>query len=136
MNVSDLSLQNIEELSKSNNYKERFLGEYLQLRSRYEKLHTMIVRYEAGVLDYTPLSPVALYKKQENAMKEYLTILEARAVLERINLKVVPKSYNPETPEPVKADNGNRPLTGTIPVTPFGAGAVSASASAGPIKGE
>ena len=134
MNVSDLSIQNIEELSKSNNYKERFLGEYLQLKSRYEKLHTMIVRYEAGVLEYTPLSPVALCKKQDNAMKDYLTILEARAVLEHISLKVVPKTFSPAVPlNTMLAHNGDNTVTnskfvGVVEGTP--------TANAVPDKGE
>lgn len=35
-------------------YKERFKAEYWQTKIRYEKLHRMTVKYEAGTLDFEP----------------------------------------------------------------------------------
>ena len=36
------------ELMLSDDYKERFKGEYYQVKERYERLRRMIVRYQAG----------------------------------------------------------------------------------------
>lgn len=35
-------------------YKDRFKAEYWQTQVRYEKLHAMIIKYEAGTLNFTP----------------------------------------------------------------------------------
>lgn len=70
----------------SNDWKERFLGEYWPLKHRYDNLHKMIVKYEAGTLDFTPNCSLELLKEQKAAMGKYLYILEVRAQIENINL--------------------------------------------------
>ena len=70
----------------SANYKERFCAEYWQTKIRYEKLHRMTIRYEAGTLDFTPDCPLALLKEQKAAMGNYLHALEVRAEIEKIDL--------------------------------------------------
>ena len=75
------------ELMKSNDYNERFIAEYIQTKIRYEKLHKMIVKYEAGKLDFTPNCSLELLKKQASAMENYLYILEMRAEIEEIYLE-------------------------------------------------
>ncbi len=70
----------------SSDYKDRFIGEYWQTRIRYDKLHDMTVRYEAGKLNFTPTCPLDLLKEQKKYMGMYLNKLEIRAVLEEIDL--------------------------------------------------
>jgi hypothetical protein len=74
------------ELMKSNDYKERFKAEYYQTKIRYEKLHKMVVRYEAGTLDFEPSCSLELLKKQKGFMGNYLYTLEVRAQIEGIDL--------------------------------------------------
>lgn len=70
----------------SKDYKERFKAEYWQTKIRYDKLHTMIVKYEAGVLNFQPTCPIELLKNQAKYMGMYLYQLEVRAQLEGIKL--------------------------------------------------
>jgi hypothetical protein len=67
-------------------YKERLKEEYLQVKTRYDKLHRMCVQYEAVTLDFTPTCSLELLKKQKAAMGQYLYCLEIRAEIEGINL--------------------------------------------------
>ena len=46
----------------------------------------MLVKYDAGKLDFTPTCPIDLLRKQASVMGEYLYILETRAVIENIDL--------------------------------------------------
>ena len=70
----------------SPDYKDRFIGEYWQTKIRYDKLHDMTVKYEAGKLNFTPTCPLDLLKEQKKYMGMYLNKLEIRAVLEEIDL--------------------------------------------------
>ena len=74
-------------LMLSDNYKDRFRAEYYQTKERYQRLHLMIIKYEAGTLDFQPDCPLELLKRQAKAMGEYLYVLEMRAQLEEIDLK-------------------------------------------------
>lgn len=67
-------------------YKERFKAEYHQLKIRCEKLHAMIIKYEAGTLDFKPDCPLALLKNQHTAMRAYLYDLAVRAEIENVKL--------------------------------------------------
>lgn len=82
----NVTLQDTIRLMNSDSFKDRFVAEYYQLRIRYQKLHAMTVKYEAGKLDFTPSCPLDLLKKQETAMFHYLDIMEVRAELENIDL--------------------------------------------------
>ena len=73
-------------LMKSEDYKERFRAEYYQTKIRYNKLHNMLVKYEAGKLDFTPTCDIDLLKRQKQSMGEYLYCLEVRAEIEDIVL--------------------------------------------------
>lgn len=68
-------------------WKERMKAEYHQLKDRYNKLHSMVVKYEAGTLDFTPNCPLELLKEQKAAMGKYLYVLEVRAEIENVDLK-------------------------------------------------
>ena len=67
-------------------YKVRFTAEYWQTKHRYDRLHNMVVKYEAGTLDFTPSCPLELLKEQKAAMGKYLYVLEVRAQIEKIDL--------------------------------------------------
>lgn len=68
-------------------YKERMILEYRQLKEKYEKLHKMLVKHDAGKLEFTPTCPIELLREQASVMGKYLYILEERAVIEDINLE-------------------------------------------------
>ena len=70
----------------SNDYKERFISEYYQTEIRYNKLHEMIVRYEANTLNFEPKCSIDILKKQASYMGDYLYMLEVRAEIEGIEL--------------------------------------------------
>ena len=73
-------------LMESSDYKDRFKGEYWQTKIRYDKLHKMVVKYEANTLDFTPTTPLDVLKKQLSYMGMYLYTLEIRAQLEGVEL--------------------------------------------------
>jgi len=81
-----MDLKDTVEGMLSEDYKERFKAEYLQTKIRYDKLHTMIIKYEAGVLNFQPTCPIELLKNQAKYMGMYLYQLEVRAQLEGIEL--------------------------------------------------
>lgn len=70
----------------SKDYKARFKAEYYQLKIRYEKLNSMLLKWDCGKLDFTPTCPRRLYALQERVMYEYLAVLEARALIEGVVL--------------------------------------------------
>ena len=74
------------ELMNSTDYKERFRAEYLQLVIRYRDLSKMLRKWDNGTLNFTPNCPRSTYNMQINAMTDYLAVLEARAVMEGIDL--------------------------------------------------
>lgn len=82
----NLTLADTIPYMNSSDYKDRFIGEYWQTKIRYDKLHDMTVRYEAGKLNFTPTCPLDLLKEQKKYMGMYLNKLEIRAVLEDIDL--------------------------------------------------
>ena len=81
-----MELKDTVVLMESNDFKDRFKAEYYQTKIRYEKLHNMIVKYEAGTLNFEPKCNIDLLKKQASAMGNYLYALEVRAEIEGINL--------------------------------------------------
>ena len=70
----------------SSDYKERFKAEYHQVMIRYIKLKEMIEKWDNGTIDFKPTCPRSTYVLQLKAMKEYIDILEARAVMEGVVL--------------------------------------------------
>lgn len=67
-------------------WQERMQAEYHDLKTRYEKLHRMVTKYEAGTLDFTPNCSLELLRQQKRHMGEYLHDLEIRAEIEGIKL--------------------------------------------------
>lgn len=80
-------------------YKIRMVKEYVELKERYEKLHKMIVKYDAGILDFTLNCPIDILRKQKSIMGEYLNILEIRSEIENIDLKYFDRFENVEEPK-------------------------------------
>lgn len=81
-----MELKDTVELMLSDDYKDRFKAEYYQTKIRYEKLHKMVVKYEANTLDFEPLTPLCILIKQKRDMGKYLHDLEVRAAIEGIIL--------------------------------------------------
>ena len=73
-------------MMQSEDFKERFKAEYYQTKIRYEKLHKMIIKAEAGTLNFEPKCPISLFIEQKRRMGEYLYYLEIRAEIEGIEL--------------------------------------------------
>ena len=71
---------------ETTDYKERMRAEYRQLKDRYDRLHRMLIRYEAGTLTFTPTCSLELLTSQKRAMGEYLRCLEVRAEIEKVDL--------------------------------------------------
>ena len=88
-------LSKTTKLMTSADYKERFAAEYWQTKIRYEKLKTFLTKIEAADLTRYRTNaveepkhdcPYDLLRSQQQAMGEYLHILEVRAVIENIDL--------------------------------------------------
>lgn len=71
-------------LIQSGDYNQRLFGEYLELKERYNKLGTMLSKYEAGVLEFELTCPISLLQRQRNFMWGYLKILKDRIDIEGI----------------------------------------------------
>lgn len=65
-------------------YKERFKGEYYQLKIRYAKLTKMVNNWDN--LSFEPTCSKETYVTQLEAMRMYIDILELRAKTEGIEL--------------------------------------------------
>ena len=76
-------------------YKQRMIEEYQQTKARYQKLHKMLVKKDAGTLDFTPTCPIGLLREQAEIMGRYLYTLEVRAEIEGVDLDAKP--YKPIT---------------------------------------
>ena len=82
-----MELQDTVELMLSKNYTERFKAEYWQTKIRYNRLYEMLNKFDAGMLGFEPSCPVDMLRTQETSMREYLRLLEIRAIIEGINLQ-------------------------------------------------
>ena len=82
-----MELKDTIELMNSSDYKERFKAEYLQTKIRYEKLHKMIIKLDAGTLTFTPACSKTLLLEQKRYMGEYIRCLQVRAEIEGIELE-------------------------------------------------
>ena len=96
-----MMMKDFNALASSNDYRERFVAEYMQTKIRYEKLKAFNNKIEAAqrvrfsdIVEKIPEPkhdcPVELLDEQQRAMGQYLHILEVRAVIEGIEL---PNAY-------------------------------------------
>ncbi len=81
-----ISLQDTVEMMNSEDYKERFKAEYYQVFVRFVKLKDMLEKWDKDELDFEPTCPYSTYEMQIKAMRDYISVLEARAVMENIDL--------------------------------------------------
>ena len=72
----------------SPSFKDRVFAEYWQTKTRYNNLHKMIIKMEAGTIDFTPNCSKELLSEQANIMGRYLYLLEIRAEIEGIDLGI------------------------------------------------
>lgn len=83
-----MELKNTIEMMSSSDYKERFKAEYQQVLIRQQKLKTMLMKWDNGELNFTPTCPRSTYDLQIRAMNDYVAVLEARAVMENVDLNI------------------------------------------------
>jgi hypothetical protein len=81
-----MELKDTIELMQSSDYKDRFKAEYYQTKIRYDKLHKMLIKYEANTLNFEPKCSLDLLSTQASYMGYYLKMLEIRAEIEGISL--------------------------------------------------
>lgn len=81
-----MELKDTVELMNSNDYKERFKAEYLQIKIRCDKLEKVLIKYEAGTLEFTPSCEMSILNDQLYYMQKYLKMLQIRAEIENIDL--------------------------------------------------
>ena len=84
-----MKLADTVEMMNSSDYKERFKAEYAQLVIRYYGLRNMLEKWDNGTLEFEPTCPRSTYNLQIEAMVNYIAVLEARAVMEDVDLESV-----------------------------------------------
>lgn len=81
-----MELRDTVEMMNSEDYKERFKAEYQQNVIRYQKLAAMLEKWDKGELNFEPTCPRSSYNMQIKVMTDYIAVLEARAVMEGVDL--------------------------------------------------
>lgn len=81
-----MKLNDTIKMMNSQDYKERFKAEYIQAVIRYKKLKIMLDKWDNGELNFNPACPRSTYNMQIKVMTDYIAVLEARAVMEDIEL--------------------------------------------------
>ena len=98
--LNRIKLDHLVELMVSDNYRDRFCAEYIQLKQRYERLKAFNNKIEAAMrmknfdnrIEEPPHDcPEGLLREQQAVMGEYLHLLEVRAFIEDIDLDDVEK---------------------------------------------
>lgn len=82
--VKTHTMNDAVEMVLSEDYKERFIAEYVETKIRYERLHNIIIKWCAGRADF--VTDIDLLEEQAKHMGSYLKTLEIRAVKEDIEL--------------------------------------------------
>lgn len=86
MEARYMELRDTIDMMESEDYKDRFKAEYYQLAVRHNKLKAMLDKWDRGSLGFKPTCPRSTYSMQIKSMTDYMTVLEARAVMEGIEL--------------------------------------------------
>lgn len=86
-------LKDTIDLMTSADYKDRFKAEYYQTKIRYEKLKNYCNKIEVAIMlgEAEPPhdGPLNLLREQQRYMGAYLSILEKRAIIEKIDLSII-----------------------------------------------
>lgn len=83
----NINLADTAEMMNSTDYKERFQAEYAQLIIRYYKLRDILSKWDNKSLEFEPTCPRSTYNMQIKVMEDYIAVLEARAVMENVDLE-------------------------------------------------
>lgn len=87
---NNMELKETVELMNSEDYKERFVAEYHQVKIRYEKLKNFCNKIEVEEMLGKEATkhdcPLELLREQQKYMGLYLSVLEKRALIENIVL--------------------------------------------------
>lgn len=87
---NNMELKETVELMNSEDYKERFIAEYHQVKIRYEKLKNFCNKIEVETMLGKEVTkhdcPLELLREQQKYMGLYLSILEKRALIEKVEL--------------------------------------------------
>ena len=67
-------------------YKVRMVKEYKDLKEKCNRLHKILIKYEAETLNFELNCPVDMLYEQLDVMERYIQILEIRAEIENIIL--------------------------------------------------
>lgn len=81
-----MELKDTVKMMTSADFKERFLAEYQQVKTRADKLAAMLKKYKEGTLLFKPSCSYELLFTQLVYMSGYLNILKERAKIEGIEL--------------------------------------------------
>lgn len=85
-----MELKETVELMNSEDYKERFVAEYHQVKIRHEKLKNFCNKIEVETMLGKEVTkhdcPLELLREQQKYMGLYLSILEKRALIEKVEL--------------------------------------------------
>lgn len=87
---NNMELKETVDLMNSEDYKERFVAEYHQVKIRYEKLTNFCNKIEVETMLGKEVTkhdcPLELLREQQKYMGLYLSVLEKRALIENIVL--------------------------------------------------
>lgn len=81
-----MKLDETVKMMNSQDFKERFKAEYLQLKIRMEGLSSVLKKYKEGTLPFKPKCSYEVLYKQLVYMEDYLNVLKERAEIENIEL--------------------------------------------------
>ena len=85
-NLDEITLKDTIQFMNSDDYKARFIAEWMQLKIRYNNLRKMLIKLEAGTLEFKPKCSNVVLMNQKNFMEQYMKQLEIRAEIEGIEL--------------------------------------------------
>lgn len=83
------SIRDIYPYLTSEDYKNRFIGEYLELGYRLHKLEVIIDKAKDNLLDFPLSCPITLLMTQAENMTAYQRVLEVRAEVENVTFPEV-----------------------------------------------
>ena len=83
-----MRLEDTAKLMTSEDYKERFIAEYVQAAIRLKRLDRLLSKVKNGEAPscFTPTCPISLLEDQHFAMIRYVYVLFKRAEIEKIEL--------------------------------------------------
>ena len=77
------------DLMLSDDYKERFIAEFAQVKIRLLKLERLLRDYKSGSLGFEPDCPIQALYTQLAYMSSYAETLRSRAKIEDIELPII-----------------------------------------------